>query len=228
MTTYDFAQLEQLWVNAGGSPSLEKLMAGTAEVESGGNSKAYNPSGASGLWQIEVPLHDNIIPGGAADVFDPIDNAIAAVRLSGNTAQGIQNNWTDFEPPGAAAAIAAQNANVAPSATGTPKSSSEASNVANTGNGANESATTASFNPLNPGSWIPSILSGLGVTSDITDILERGALMVMGAILVIIGIVRMTEGGSSKSSDSSNAQNAASAAPTATSETAEVAEVAAA
>jgi hypothetical protein len=80
-------------------------MAGVGMVESSGNSDAYNPSGASGIWQIEVPLHDSIIPGGAANVFDPEANAKAAVTLSGNTLAGIKANWLDFEPAGAAADI---------------------------------------------------------------------------------------------------------------------------
>ena len=107
MTTYTFAQLEGLWIQAGGSKALAPLMAGVAEVESGGNPQAYNPSGASGLWQIEIPVNESYVPGGAANVFNALDNAKAAVALSGNTLAGITANWLDFEPPGAAEAIAA-------------------------------------------------------------------------------------------------------------------------
>ncbi len=109
MTTYSFAQLEQLWIQAGGSQALAPLMAGVAEVESGGNPDAYNPSGASGLWQIEIPVNASHVPGGASNVFNALDNAKAAVSLSGNTMSGIQSNWLAFEPSGAAQAIAAKN-----------------------------------------------------------------------------------------------------------------------
>ena len=118
MTTYTFAQLEGLWIQAGGSKALAPLMAGVAEVESGGNPQAYNPSGASGLWQIEIPSNAHFVPGGAANVFNALDNAKAAVALSGNTLAGIQSNWLAFEPSGAAEAIAAKNGGTVPAATG--------------------------------------------------------------------------------------------------------------
>jgi Transglycosylase SLT domain len=72
MTVYSYAQLEGLWLNAGGSKSLAPTMAAIAEAESGGNSDARNPSGASGLWQIL----GNPFPGNA---FDPATNARMAV-----------------------------------------------------------------------------------------------------------------------------------------------------
>jgi hypothetical protein len=52
MTTYTYAQLEGLWEQAGGSSALAPVMAAIALAESGGNSNAYNASGATGLWQI--------------------------------------------------------------------------------------------------------------------------------------------------------------------------------
>lgn len=65
-------QLANLWVRAGGSSRLAGLMARVALAESGGNPKARNPSGASGLWQIlGAPFKGN--------VFDPLTNAKMAV-----------------------------------------------------------------------------------------------------------------------------------------------------
>lgn len=72
MTDYSYAQLEGLWVNAGGPKNLAPTMAAIAEAESGGNSDARNPSGASGLWQIL----GNPFPG---NPFDPATNARMAV-----------------------------------------------------------------------------------------------------------------------------------------------------
>lgn len=72
MTVYSYSELEGLWINAGGSRSLAPTMAAIAEAESGGNSDAHNPSGASGLWQIL----GNPFPGNA---FDPATNARMAV-----------------------------------------------------------------------------------------------------------------------------------------------------
>lgn len=72
MTTYSYAQLEGLWIKAGGPRDKAPLMAAIAEAESGGNSDAHNPSGASGLWQIL----GNPFPG---NPFDPATNARMAV-----------------------------------------------------------------------------------------------------------------------------------------------------
>jgi hypothetical protein len=71
---YDYAQLEGLWTGAGGPARLAPLMAAIAMAESGGNPRAYNPSGASGLWQIlGAPS------GVGGNPFDPQVNARMAV-----------------------------------------------------------------------------------------------------------------------------------------------------
>ncbi|HMD23926.1 MAG TPA: transglycosylase SLT domain-containing protein [Streptosporangiaceae bacterium] len=118
MANYTFSQLMGLWEQAGGSKGFAGLMAGVAEVESGGNPQAYNPSGATGLWQIEWPLYKGIVPGAETqqDLYNPQVNAAAAVKLSGNSMTGIYDNWLRFEPAGAAEAIAKQNGQAAPSA----------------------------------------------------------------------------------------------------------------
>lgn len=91
--TYSYTQLETLWVLAGGSTSLAPTMARIALAESGGAVDAHNPSGASGLWQIEVPINDQYIPGGAANVYNALDNARAAVAVY--KAQGL-DAWTTY------------------------------------------------------------------------------------------------------------------------------------
>lgn len=72
MPTFSYAQLEQLWINAGGNAQLAPTMAAIAMAESAGNSQAYNPSGAVGLWQI---MGTECGPGS----YDPITNARQAL-----------------------------------------------------------------------------------------------------------------------------------------------------
>jgi Transglycosylase SLT domain len=67
-----YSQLESLWVSVGGPAAVEATAAQIAECESGGNEDAYNPSGASGLWQILGAVD----PG---DLFSPTVNAENAV-----------------------------------------------------------------------------------------------------------------------------------------------------
>ena len=66
--------LEGLWRQAGGPGGLVDHIAGAiAMAESGGNPRARNPSGASGLWQIL----GQVFPG---NIFNPFINARNAVR----------------------------------------------------------------------------------------------------------------------------------------------------
>lgn len=61
---YTFSMLESVWIAAGGPGWAAYDMAMIAECESGGNTLAYNPSGASGLWQIlGVPFPGNPFNG---------------------------------------------------------------------------------------------------------------------------------------------------------------------
>lgn len=74
MTVFDYAQLEGLWLKAGGLHSVMSIAAAIAEAESSGRSDARNASGASGLWQILGRP-----PGIPGDIFDPAVNARMAV-----------------------------------------------------------------------------------------------------------------------------------------------------
>ncbi len=79
--SYSFAALESLWVSAGGPGWAASQAASIALCESNGNPRAYNPSGASGLWQIL----GQVVPG---DLFDPLvnaENAVSKFRASGDT-----------------------------------------------------------------------------------------------------------------------------------------------
>ena len=75
MTTYDYAQLEGLWIDQGGPKALAPIMAAIALAESGGNSDARNPSGATGLWQILGAVY----PRDAQVLTDPAVNAREAI-----------------------------------------------------------------------------------------------------------------------------------------------------
>lgn len=65
------AQLERLWVVAGGDPKMATTMARIAIAESGGRESIVNSIGATGLWQIH--------PGGA-QYKNPLTNARTAVQ----------------------------------------------------------------------------------------------------------------------------------------------------
>jgi Lysozyme like domain len=85
---YSFAQLEALWVQAGGNPAVQAMAAAIAMAESGGKVNATdddsNGSQDRGLWQINSSH-------GSQSVFTPLKNAQAAVAISANG-----TNWSPW------------------------------------------------------------------------------------------------------------------------------------
>lgn len=84
---YNYAQLEGIWVQAGGAVGAAPIAAAIAMAESGGNTTATNNDGNGstdrGLWQINS-VH------GAQSTYDVMGNARAAVAIS--------NNGTNWAP----------------------------------------------------------------------------------------------------------------------------------
>ena len=93
MARYSYGQLEQLWIQAGGSRALAPLMAAIALAESAGDPQATNPTDDGGtqtswgLWQISDGTHNRPAP----DILTPLGNdkaAVAKYHAQGLTAWG--------------------------------------------------------------------------------------------------------------------------------------------
>lgn len=86
---YGYAQLEGIWIQAGGPPGAAAIAAAIAMAESGGNSTATNQDSNGtvdrGLWQI------NSVHGDAQSTYDVMGNARAAVAISNRG-----TNWTPW------------------------------------------------------------------------------------------------------------------------------------
>lgn len=81
MSKFSFAQLEGLWIQAGGDPRYASIAAAVAMAESSGDSQSlgHNPGSTDvGLWQINGP------GGGDLKYLDPMTNAREAIRQSHN------------------------------------------------------------------------------------------------------------------------------------------------
>jgi len=87
---YTYAQLQGLWINAGGPRAVAPVAAAIAEAESGGCSTALNPTdnggrqSSFGLWQISNGTHTPP----AANIYDPAVNArqaLAKYQGAGNS-----------------------------------------------------------------------------------------------------------------------------------------------
>ena len=158
MTTFTYAQLESLWIQAGGPATVAPVAAAIALAESGGNPLAAYPgttvapgqgstTDATGLWQILGLPAGNFT---AAELTDPLSNArmaVAKYQQAGNSF----SPWQTFDN-GSYAGLVQQG--VAPSApdlgdaTGT------------TGGGsATPAQTTSSNTPLQ---WTESAIPGFG------------------------------------------------------------------
>lgn len=85
---YNYAQLEGIWVQAGGQPGAAPIAAAIAMAESGGNTTATNQDSNGtvdrGLWQVNS-VH------GAQSTYDVMGNARAAVAISNNG-----QNWAPW------------------------------------------------------------------------------------------------------------------------------------
>ena len=79
--TYSYAGLEALWESAGGPDWAAPHAAEIADCESGGRVNAYNPSGATGLWQIL----GSVVAGSLYNPYVNALNAVAKFRASGDT-----------------------------------------------------------------------------------------------------------------------------------------------
>lgn len=94
MTQLSFAQLEQYWIQAGGSPVMAPEMASIAEAESGGRSDALNNNPGTGDYSVgpwQINYFGNLSPGRTARYgspstlqASPLADARAAVDLSSN------------------------------------------------------------------------------------------------------------------------------------------------
>jgi hypothetical protein len=89
-----FAQVENYWIQAGGSPQAASMAAAVADAESGLNAAAQrtNPDGTAGVGLWLIP--DNGTPPGSTD---PLANARAAVQLSQGGTDWTQwcSTWSD-------------------------------------------------------------------------------------------------------------------------------------
>jgi LysM repeat protein len=82
--TLSCAGLEELWEDAGGSPSEAVMAASIAMAESSGEQYATGPVGERGYWQIN-PNH------GSLSTYAPLGNAQSAVIISDDG-----TNWTPW------------------------------------------------------------------------------------------------------------------------------------
>lgn len=170
---YSYGQLEQLWINAGGSTTLAPIMAAIAMAESSGGASSTNSNSNGstdyGLWQI------NSSNGGSTASFDPARNAQQAVAIERSQGLGA---WTTYS---SGAYRQFLQSGVSPVAAGTPVG------ISPTG----AQGTPVGFNPADPF----GILSGIGkdigdgIASGLYTIFKPLIRMVFFALESLVGVL---------------------------------------
>lgn len=95
-TRLTYAQLEDVWISAGGSKSMAPLMAAIAEAESGGDPYSLNATdnngtqSSYGLWQISTGTH----AAPASNWYDPAENAKLAIGKLNSQGLGAWGTYT--------------------------------------------------------------------------------------------------------------------------------------
>ena len=174
MTTYSYAQLEEIWLQgAAGTKYATKawaaLMAAIAEAESSGSNTALNPDdnggtqSSFGLWQISNGTHTPPSP----DWANPLTNAKLAVGKLESQGLGAWGTYTS------GAYQKFMQGSVPPDANLSVSASSGSGSTGGT------QATTDSFNPLgwvesaasDEFGWFGKLISGVtGIPSTIGDV----------------------------------------------------------
>lgn len=176
MTTYSFAQLKDLWMQAGGNPQAAEMAAAIAMAESGGKSDATNtnPDGSidRGLWQINS-VH------GSLSTLDPMANAKAAVQISQNG-----STWRPWCTAWSGPCSGTYLADSAPYRKFLGGGSTGATGTTDSGT----SVTDASLltNPLDPKAWLQPIFKVLSVWFLYGLMTLAGAWLIWLAVWVLI------------------------------------------
>jgi Lysozyme like domain len=181
---YSYAQLEALWIQAGGSKALAPLMAAIAEAESSGNPTAENPSGATGLWQILGAVN----PADQPNLTDPTVNAKEAVLKYRSQGLGAWVTYTS----GAYEAFLSNS--TPPDYSGVPAGST-AGTVSATTDAADAAAAAGGTPCLVTMPSVGPIGGGCIFTKSEARAMIGGLVLTAGALIMLPGLIILAAGG---------------------------------
>lgn len=181
---YNYAQLEGIWCQAGGSPTAAPIAAAIAMAESGGNTTATdqdsNGSVDRGLWQINS-VH------GAQSTYDVMGNARAAIAISNNG-----QNWAPWTTYTSGAYRQFVQTNIPADMSAPINGTNAAANATLTGDlfpGGSYDPLNNQFDPIN---WF----LGTGTDNPIASAIQGAIITVLNPLIAITaGILGITAGG---------------------------------
>src|SRR5712691_8757751 len=201
---YSYAQLEGLWINAGGSRSMAPLMAAIAEAESGGNLNETGGVGEKGLWQV------NPHAWGSLATYDAAGNARAAVHILAVQGLTAWSTYTNGAYKGFLSNSTTPNLNV-----GSPSGGGSGNGSGGTGGTSGGNVLTST---INPGTCvIPINIPIAGQFCLLSKGQARGVLgvllMIGGGLLLLPGLLVLAAAGLEKTGAGAAASKAASVVP---------------
>lgn len=194
MTVYTYAQLEGLWINAGGDPSVAPVAAAVALAESSGNSASLNltDNGGTqtsvGLWQVSNGTHN--YPQAWSS---PAGNAAEAVAKY----KGAGNSWSPWGTYTSGAYKQFLSGGTTPDTNIPGGSAGQTVAGSGTTQGGTAGASDCLINFKLPGSGLPVIGSDLSfcLLSKAQGRAILGALLIgAGGIVGIVAIAVMVKG----------------------------------
>jgi hypothetical protein len=192
-----YAQLEGLWIKAGGDPSVAPIAAAIVYPESGGNPSAVasmDPKGdgtyqsAFGLWQISNGTHTPPSPNWA----DPMTNAQLAVGKY----KGAGNSFSPWGTYDTGKYRAYLQNGVAPDMTA----------GGGAGNGSPSNPTLASSSTpslLDPSTWFTPVYTQIYNMGNYAFMM---GVLLAGGLLVLVGLLLLVRGGDPVSTTTSVVQ----------------------
>lgn len=188
------AQLEGLWLQAGGQASLAPTMAAIAEAESSGNTTALNDNPATkdysvGPWQINY--YGSLLAPRTAEfgspnelLANPLLDAKAAVSLAAG-GQGL-SNWSTYNSGAYRGYLGALGSTAPPISAGAPLAQTE-----NQQSGSDQTTREQNSGFLSSLDDLinPSNVSLFSPWSAITGFLARGGITFLGLGLIVAGLM---------------------------------------
>jgi hypothetical protein len=182
-TVYTYAQLEQLWINAGGPRAVAAVAAAIAEAESSGCVTALNPTDNNGkqtsvgLWQVSNGTHS--YPNSWLTATGNATEAVAKYRGANNTFApwGTYNSgaYKTYLSPG-----------TTPDAS-VPTSSGGSSGSSGSSGGTSDPTCAWSLGTINL--KVTSIGGGCLVHKSTLRHLAGGSLLVTGGGVAVVGLL---------------------------------------
>jgi hypothetical protein len=210
-TRYTYAQLEGLWINAGGPSSLAPIAAAIAMAESGGCSSDINPTdnggtqSSFGLWQISTGTHTPP----AANWSNGAENAALAVAKY----KGANDTFSPWGTYASGAYKAYLNNGTTPDTSGLPAGGATGGASATLTSASTANSATCLIAAPSLDLFVTSIGGGCWISKTNARAVLGGMVLAAGAVIGAAGMLILAAYGLGKSGALDKTAQAAAVIP---------------